>query len=47
MARTGKNNTRDVDIVARYGGEEFVVVMPETDTPGKGQEVNSQAQMND
>ena len=34
VARTIKNNTREIDFVARYGGEEFVVVMPETDTTG-------------
>ena len=28
VARTVKNNTREVDVVASYGGEEFVVIMP-------------------
>jgi len=31
VARTIRENTRDVDTVARYGGEEFVVLLPRTD----------------
>jgi diguanylate cyclase (GGDEF)-like protein len=37
LARSLRQQLRDVDLSARFGGEEFVLLLPDTDAPGARQ----------